>query len=162
MSQIDMQAIESLKKSLQDTKSDEDAAWCVMDEIFEESERYSDTVIYLVDDTGDYLIQTAAKGEKIIAEHMIKNPIVVPRGEGIVGVVLSTGRPRLLADTTRDSNYIIDDRFRLSELAVPIVFNKKIYGVLDSEHSDENFFNKEDQAFFEQVAAVFAEHLAQL
>ncbi|MGB1102713.1 MAG: GAF domain-containing protein [Crocinitomicaceae bacterium] len=162
MSHTDTKTFDSLRSALKQTTSKEDAAWCLMDVVFENSERYVDAIIYLLDDSNDYLIQTAAKGEKVRADHMIKNPIVIQRGEGIVGWVLDFKKPRLLGDTTRDRNYIIDDRFRLSELAVPIINDDRIYGVIDSEHSNENYYTKEDQAYFEKVAGIFAEHLASL
>jgi putative methionine-R-sulfoxide reductase with GAF domain len=159
---IDSELIDSFKRNLASTTNAQSAAWCVIEEIFAKTNRYIDAVVYLADEDGTYLKQVAAFGDKITIGQTIKDPIIIETGEGIVGSVFVTKRSRILYDTTKDSNYIIDDRFRFSELAVPIMFEDRIYGVLDSEHSQEAYFNKEDQHNFEEVARLLGAHLTHL
>ena len=103
---------------------------------------FEDCVIYLVDGPRDVLVQKAAYGDKNINFEAVRDPIEIPIGEGIVGSVARTGTPEIVTDTREDSRYIIDDDFRLSELAVPIISEGKVIGVIDSEHSEANFYDE--------------------
>ncbi len=104
---------------------------------------FVDCVIYLLDDAGTNLIQMAAHGPKNPTSREILNSIKIPVGEGIVGTVASTGEIERISDTRKDPRYIMDDAPRLSELAVPIIHQKKVIGVLDCEHDELNFFTDE-------------------
>jgi len=70
----------------------------------------------------------------------ILNHITVPVGKGIVGPVASEGNGWIISDTSRESRYIVDDAERLSEIAVPIIFEGQVIGVIDSENRKKNFF----------------------
>lgn len=96
---------------------------------------FEDCVIYLVDEGKRVLVQKAAWGPKTTEENKILNPIEIPIGRGIVGSVAESGNPEIIPDTTKDGRYIVDDAHRLSELTVPIVYDGKVLGVIDSEHS---------------------------
>lgn len=162
MSPNNDEILQNFTNRLEKTSDATAAAWCVIEAIFEKTDRYIDAVVYLADENRLYLSQIAAYGQKTMADKTIKDPIYLERGEGIVGNVFATRRSRILSDTSRDSNYIIDDRFRLSELAVPILHNDEIYGVLDSESNQEGFFTSEDQLFFEKIAQLLGAHLAKI
>ena len=99
-----------------------------------------DCVIYLVDEAGEYLVQRAAFGPKNPRGREILAPLRIPLGKGIVGAVAATGEVVMIADTRRDPRYICDDQPRLSELAVPISLQGRTIGVIDSEHSQLDFF----------------------
>ena len=94
-----------------------------------------DCVVYMLDDSGQGLVQRAAHGPKNPDGHRIADPIVIPVGKGIVGTVAATGQVLLVEDTRKDPRYIVDDCARLSELAVPITLEGRVIGVIDSEHS---------------------------
>ncbi len=99
-----------------------------------------DCVIYLLDDDGAHLSQTAAHGPKNPRGREILKPLRIRVGQGIVGAAAETGRPLLVADTRDDPRYICDDQRRLSELAVPILLDGQVIGVIDSEHAEAGFF----------------------
>ncbi|MFN7013913.1 MAG: GAF domain-containing protein, partial [Bacteroidia bacterium] len=101
---------------------------------------FEDCVVYLLDNNKQKLVQKAAFGPKNPKGKIIVNPIEIPLGKGIVGSVALHGITELINDTSKDSRYIVDDKRRYSELTVPIKFEGKIIGVIDSEHSDKNFF----------------------
>ncbi len=119
---------------------------------------YEDCVVYLVERVG--LVQYAAFGVKNPTVREIKNRIVLPLGQGIVGAVALSGRPELVADTRSDARYIADEFVGRSELAVPIVYAGKVLGVLDSEASHPDGFTAADQAIFELLAALLAPRIA--
>lgn len=82
-------------------------------------------------------------------------------GNGIVGTVALTGKPLLIADTSKDERYVVDDVARLSELAVPILHENKVIGVIDSEHPQKNFFSHEHLKALSTIASISANKIAE-
>ena len=115
---------------------------------------FVDCVIYLLDEDGTTLIQKAAHGPKNPVAQDILDPITIQVGQGIVGSVAKTGEVELVADTRTDPRYIIDDAKRLSELAVPIIHQGKVIGVLDSEHPDVGFFTEDHVQLLSTIASL--------
>ena len=115
---------------------------------------FVDCVVYLVDETRSHLVQRAAHGDKNPEEREILDPIVIPVGEGIVGSVAATGKLEWVNDTRVDKRYILDDSFRCAELAVPILLEGEVIGVLDSEHPEAHFFSDEDVKLFTTIASL--------
>ena len=115
---------------------------------------FVDCVIYLVDIEEKVLVQKAAHGPKNPQEMDILNPITIPIGQGIVGTVALTKKPELIGDTSLDQRYILDDDFRYSELAVPILSNDRVIGVIDSEHPEKNFFTTQHLQLLQTIAAM--------
>ncbi len=113
--------------------------------------KLEDCVIYLYN-KDEVLIQTASLGDKINANNQIKNPLSLKSNEGIVGAVAKLGKPLLVNDTSKDPRYIVDDKSRMSELAVPIIANNKVIGVIDSENSEKDYFKKEHLKVFQNIA----------
>lgn len=115
---------------------------------------FVDCVVYLMDESRSHLIQRAAHGDKNPLEREILDPITIPVGEGIVGAVAASGEIEWVTDTRGDKRYILDDSFRCAELAVPILSEGEVIGVLDSEHPEANFFSDEDVKLFSTIAAL--------
>ena len=114
--------------------------------------KLQDCVIYLYNHKKNILIQTASLENKTDLNNNIKDPLTIKPGEGIVGTVAKTGKHILINDTSKDHRYIIDDQHRLSELAVPIIANNIVIGVIDSENSQKNYFKKEHIEVFKNIA----------
>ncbi|SHI52106.1 helix-turn-helix domain-containing protein [Pseudozobellia thermophila] len=115
-----------------------------------------DCVIYTLDPDRKVLEQKAAYGRKDLGGRQLLSPLEIKVGEGIVGGVAQTGQPRLLADTSTEAQYIVDDKKRYSELAVPIMSSGKLLGVLDSEHSAKGFFTESHLLIFQLIAKLTA------
>jgi putative methionine-R-sulfoxide reductase with GAF domain len=122
---------------------------------------YEDCVLYLYDKDKECLIQMAAFGEKKVTQKSILAAIRIEPGEGIVGGVYISGASRIIGDTTLDGNYIVDDSYRLSEIAIPIMSSGEVIGVLDSEHSTENYYTENDRIILSEVAELIATKLAE-
>jgi AraC-like DNA-binding protein len=118
-----------------------------------------DCVIYLIDEDKKLLVQKAAYGNKKKGERKILSPITIPIGRGIVGHIAATGRPEIVDDVTQYSRYILDDKQRGSEITVPMVMNKKIIGIIDSEHSEKSFFNTYHLFLFELISQLTVKKL---
>jgi signal transduction histidine kinase/CheY-like chemotaxis protein len=115
---------------------------------------FVDCVIYLTDDSGTMLVQRAAHGPKNPVAQDILDPITIPVGQGIVGSVVASGQVELIPDTRLDKRYIVDDAMRLSELAVPIIHQDKVIGVLDSEHPEPGFFTDDHVQLLTTIASL--------
>jgi len=115
---------------------------------------FVDCVIYLLDSDNKTLVQRAAHGPKNPIAQDIFNPITIKVGDGIVGSVARTGKVEHVADTRKDPRYIVDDTTRFSELAVPIIHQEKVIGVLDSEHPDAGFFTEDHVQLFTTIASL--------
>jgi len=115
---------------------------------------FVDCVIYLLDSDKSTLVQRAAHGPKNPIAQDIFNPITIPVGSGIVGAVAKTGKVELVPDTRMDDRYIVDDTKRLSELAVPIIHQDQVIGVLDSEHPEAHFFTEDHVQLLTTIASL--------
>ena len=115
---------------------------------------FVDCVIYLMNESGNALTQVAAHGPKNPQEMDILNPIIIPVGKGIVGTVALSRTPELIGDTSQDARYILDDDFRYSEIAVPILNGSQVIGVIDSEHPDKDFFTPQHLRLLTTIAAM--------
>lgn len=120
---------------------------------------FEDCVIYLLDEKNFVLVQKAAWGPKNPEAYKILNRIEIPIGSGIVGNVALTGRAEVVPDTSADVRYIVDDEMRLSEIAVPIVSNGKVIGVIDSEHPQKNFYTNRHLEILTTIAAFCADKI---
>ena len=116
---------------------------------------FEDCVIYLVEDDGK-LHQKAAYGPKNPSGKLIKDPIIIEMGKGIVGSAAALQIAQRVSDVRQDGRYIIDDKLRGSELAVPIVYEGRTIGVIDSEHSENDFFSHAHERFLLTVANMTA------
>jgi signal transduction histidine kinase len=116
--------------------------------------KFRDCVIYQYNEERKLLLQKAAYGPKNPEKHEILNPIEIPIGQGIVGAVAKTGKAEIIADTSKDARYIVDDLRRYSEVTVPIFVDGKLFGVIDSEHPRKRFFNKNHLLLLEKIALI--------
>lgn len=123
---------------------------------------FEDAVIYLIDNETQMLHQKAACGPKTTSFNSIVDPIEIPIGKGIVGSVAQSGLAEIIPDTTLDNRYIVDDAHRLSELAVPVISNRKVIGVIDSEHTQKNFYTAKHLQVLTTIASMLAHRIEKM
>ncbi|MCX6315846.1 MAG: histidine kinase [Bacteroidetes bacterium] len=156
------QAINYFASSIYEQQTADDILWDVTRNCISRL-HFVDCVIYMVDEQRNVLVQKAAWGPKTNAgknvegmEAKILNPIDIPVGKGIVGAVAQSGVAAIISDTSLDSRYIVDDERRYSEIAVPIIYNNKVIGVIDSEHPRKNFFTSRHLSILTTIASLCA------
>jgi len=122
---------------------------------------FEDCMIYLWNDDKTMLIQKAGYGIKgSMQTEMDKNIFHVPKGKGIVGSAVETGRHILANDTSLDKRYFsADGKIRLSELCVPIIHNNKAIGAINTEHSAKNFYTDRHVQILTTIAAMLADEI---
>ncbi len=117
---------------------------------------FADCVIYLLDADRQVLVQAAALGPKDLDGLGVRDPIEIPVGRGIVGTAAANATTIRVDDTRTDARYIVDDAVRLSEIAVPIVADGTVLGVIDSEHPNAGFFTEDHASILGSIAFLCA------
>jgi ligand-binding sensor domain-containing protein/putative methionine-R-sulfoxide reductase with GAF domain len=123
--------------------------------------QFEDCVVYLLDEKTQRLVQKAAFGPKNPKGNEIIDPIEIQMGVGIVGTVAQTGKPLLINDTTKEQRYLVDDQRRSSELAVPIMNDGKVIGVIDSENSRKGFYTEDHLRAMATIASISSNKIAE-
>jgi ligand-binding sensor domain-containing protein/putative methionine-R-sulfoxide reductase with GAF domain len=121
---------------------------------------FEECVIYLLDTKRNVLVQKAAYGPKNPRQFEIKNAIEIPVGKGITGAVAQTGIAEIVNSTAKDKRYLVDDEARQSEITVPILFEGKVIGIIDSENSKRNFFTPEHLQTLNTIAGICSVKIA--
>ena len=148
-----LEVINTFASELLKTRTIDEIVWTVAKHAIAKL-GFIDCVVYLMDDDNKFLLQRAAHGPKNPTGFVIKNPIKLKIGQGVCGNVALTGVPELVSDTSLHEEYRIDDATRLSEIAVPIMSDGKVLGVIDSAHPDKNFYTHEDLLFLVTIATI--------
>jgi GAF domain-containing protein len=76
---------------------------------------------------------------------------------GVTGRAVKTQRSQLVADVARDADYIEYDPAVLSELAVPIVYEDQVLGVIKAGHAERDAFGERDVSTLESLATQAAQ-----
>lgn len=149
------QIINYFSSSLIDKNKVEDVLWDVAKNLIGQL-GFVDCMIYLWDEDKTKMVQKAGFGQKDSEEAIRKQIFSVRCGEGVVGYVMQTKEPVVIADTSTDSRYRPDDFIRSSELTVPIIYNKELLGVIDSEHDEKDFFTPQHLQILSTIATLVA------
>jgi putative methionine-R-sulfoxide reductase with GAF domain len=142
-------------KSLMGKVNEEDILWDLAKNCIAKL-GFVDCVVYLVDHKNNLLVQKAAYGPKNPKDRKLYNPVEINIGDGITGYVALSGQAEIINDTSKDVRYIEDDALRLSEICVPIVYEDTIYGVIDCEHPQANFFTAHHLKMLSAIASICA------
>jgi len=118
---------------------------------------YYHTGFFLLDSSKEYAVLTSSPteaGRKMIADgHRLRIGQT-----GIVGHVAATGKPRIVMETNLDASYYNNPLLpkTQSEMALPLIVEKDIIGVLDVQSDQARAFNSDDVA----VIQILADQLA--
>ena len=160
--QYEMEQITNyFSSSLSGKKNAEEVLWDVAANLIGRM-NYEDCIIYLWNKDRTRMVQKAAWGPKGKPELISADGFEVAPGQGIVGHVIETRQPLLVNDTRKDERYRVDDEFRLSEVAVPIIHNDELLGVIDSEHSVPGYFSERDIKILTTIATLTGNKIKQM
>ena len=79
-------------------------------------------------------------------------------GEGITGIVAETGQAVLVPDVRRDARYVMVKEHIASELAVPMILENRVIGVISVDSTRTENFTDEDR----QLLTILASQAAQI
>jgi len=88
--------------------------------------------------------------------HQVQGKLRVAATEGIVGAAALTRRPVLVPDVTLDPRYLMVNPETRSELAIPMIHQGRVLGVLDLESPQLNYFTEQHV----QTLSILASSLA--
>jgi len=83
---------------------------------------------------------------------VVQNLVVKP-GEGITGTAAATRKPVLVGNVLEDSRYLNAMDAVRSELAVPMVLQQKLVGVIDLQSTAPDAFTQQDRALLQLIAS---------
>ncbi len=149
------QIINYFSSSLIDKNTVDDVLWDVAKNLIGRL-GFVDCMVYLWNSDKTKMVQKAGFGPKDSIEEINKLPFDVLPGQGLVGYVMQTKEPLLIADTSKDDRYRSDDLIRLSEITVPIIYNKQLIGIIDSEHPQKNFYTQQHVQLLTTIATLTA------
>jgi len=157
--QRSLEALLNFAERINQIESLEDAIWYVTQHTIK-ALNFEDCVIYLLQDDKVSLKQVAAYGNKNPHQKEIAHSMILKVGEGIVGRAAAEGKNQRIDDTQTCDDYVVDDKVRLSELAVPIIFQNNLLGVIDSEHKQKGFYTAEHERYIEIIASILASKIS--
>jgi HD-GYP domain-containing protein (c-di-GMP phosphodiesterase class II) len=141
----------------------DELAQMVVDELHETFAFYLAAIQRLDDDGVLRLVAGRGPLAEVMTEFLLTEQ---PVSEGVNGKVARSGQTYLIADTREDPDYIVRDPTTdpLSELAVPVLVDGTVWGVLNIEATDPGALAEVDAALVEAVATSFgvAVHRARL
>ena len=151
----------ALDSALESAPSPGDVAWTLCEFAGRELD-LADAIVYLTDAGERTLTQRAAWGPKRAASRVLESRITLAFGQGIVGRCAQLRLPQRTGDARADARYVVDDQFNLSELAVPILLDDTLFGVLDSEHPDPDYYALDHEHALAAIAERGARRLRRL
>jgi putative methionine-R-sulfoxide reductase with GAF domain len=77
-------------------------------------------------------------------------------GKGLVGWVAQNGQPALVPDVKADPRYLCGIDGVVSEVAIPLIYNDKVIGVLDVESREVAAFDEDSVSLLKAFAALAA------
>lgn len=117
--------------------------------------------VYLWDESRERLVQRVSYDARYLSETDLVNPLELELGQGIVGTAAKIRKPLVISDTSRNPEYIVFDKTGSSEIAVPIMHETKVIGVLESDNTRKNFFNAEHARALMTIASISANKIAE-
>lgn len=108
--------------------------------------------ILLLDSTGEKLQHRFSQRfeERLHLKHDI------PLGRGVVGYAAESKQAVLISDVSKSSRYIAINPETRSELAVPLIYQERVIGVLDLENTKRGYFTEDHQRTLTTLAAQLA------
>ncbi len=90
--------------------------------------------------------------------NLLRTDIRIPLGQGIVGWVAAHGEPLLINDVHADARFIHNDNLSdtHAELAVPLMFEGRVLGVLDVQSDHCDAFDEDDLFILQTLASQIA------
>lgn len=155
-----LRAIHRFALALTTIESEEKLIWHVAREVVAQL-GFDDCVFYIFEPEQNVIVQRAAIEAKNPRGEEILNPLRIPLGEGITGTVAKTRIAEIVGDVSKDPRYIDDIVEGGSEIAVPVEHDGQLFGVLDSENPNKNFYTPLHLEVLQTVAAYAAAKIAE-
>jgi putative methionine-R-sulfoxide reductase with GAF domain len=110
---------------------------------------------------GFYLLDKTTKHALLLGPHVgsFEPHERVSLDKGLCGAAASTGKTVVVNNVAADPRYLAGSELVKSEIVVPILVKKQLFGEIDINSYFVNTFTAEDQQFVEGCAALVAGYL---
>lgn len=117
---------------------------------------YYHAQIYFFDKRKEYLLLAGGTGEA--GRVMLERGHSIQRGKGLVGRAAESNQPVVVADVSKDANWLPNPLLpdTRSEVAVPVALGEEVLGVLDVQHNTQEAFQPADIQLLESLASQVA------
>ncbi len=158
---VSEQAINKVTAAIMPLEDALEVFWTAVEAIPEEL-GLTDCVIYQFDPAMGKLAQVAARTNRTTERRILSSAFTLDLSKGIVGRSARTREAIFVADTRTDPDYIADDVAGRSELAVPILADDRLLGVIDTEHPEVDFFRPRHMRFLRMLSNIIAVKILEL
>jgi sigma-B regulation protein RsbU (phosphoserine phosphatase) len=114
---------------------------------------YEFLLVGLIDETGEEFVWHVEEGYGAQKRERANRTMV---SHGVVGRAVRERRTQIVADVLRDPDYYVTDKWegqgQRSEIAVPLIYEEKVIGVLALESSRTNAFDEYHGRLLENIA----------
>jgi putative methionine-R-sulfoxide reductase with GAF domain/HAMP domain-containing protein len=112
--------------------------------------------IYFFDEAGENLVMAGGTGEAGVT--LLASGHKIPKGRGLVGRAADTNAPVLVPDVSQAEGWLPNPLLpdTRAEVAVPISSGKRVFGVLDVQHSVVNGLSAEDVELLQSLTGQIA------
>ncbi len=108
--------------------------------------------VMLLDMETGRLALRVAQGYSPEEVEAIRQVLLQPGREDLTSLVVSSGEPRLIQDARQQSYAVCVKEGTLSALAVPILYQQDVVGVIHLRHTQAHAFDRETQTFVQSLA----------
>ncbi|MFQ5706784.1 MAG: GAF domain-containing protein [bacterium] len=102
---------------------------------------------------GIYLLE----GQELVLHNYIGKPsphTKIALGKGICGAAANEGRSIIVPDVNKDARYLACSIDTRSEIVVPIMSNRRVYGEIDIDSDRLDIFHEGDREILESISAL--------
>ncbi len=141
-----LEALSEIVRALNSTLEVDKLLELIVEKAIELTESTSGSII-LIDKNTKELIIRAYKGLPSGTENL-----KLKIGEGITGKVAKSGKSRMVNDVEKDADYVIANPDVKSEMAVPLIKDGEVIGILNVDNIRKNAYEEEDLNLLEMLA----------
>ena len=110
---------------------------------------------------GFYLLDKSTRDALVLGPHVgsFEPHERVSLDKGLCGSAASTGKTVVVNNVAADPRYLAGSELVKSEIVVPVMVKRQLFGEIDINSYFVNTFTAEDQKFVEACAGIVAEYL---
>lgn len=129
-----------------------------MDQVYRKIVKLLDTNIPYYNWTGFYMVE---QGQLVLGYYLGKptEHLTIQFGEGICGQAAERKESFIVADVSKEDNYLACSLETASEIVVPIMKGDRVLGEIDIDSDQPGAFDALDQHLLEAIAAMLAARL---
>jgi LytS/YehU family sensor histidine kinase len=117
---------------------------------------FADCTLYLWNEDKTKMIQKAGFTQGGFIDDINIHPREVVPEQEVMGFVMTTGESLIVKDNSADPRYRPSEIRGLSEITVPVIYNKSVVGIIDSQHPQKDFFKPHHMQILNTVATLMA------